>query len=576
MMRMLFAMAIALGLVMPSARAEDPKIEGDWEGTMKVTPQASLRMVFHIKKSDGKLSATFDSPDQGAGGIAVDSVSQEKDTVVLVMKALRGEYKGKIAADGSSIDGTWTQGGMDFPLVLKPAKAAVAPDQLWEGTLSVNGGIELRLVVNLYKNPDKPGEFTATMDSPDQGAKGIKADSVSLDKKSLKFAIKAIMGEFSGELDEAGTTAKGTWTQAGNKMPLTLKKTDKVSEVRRPQLPQAPFPYKATAVTYPNKEAGHSLAGTLTLPEGKGPFPVVVLISGSGAQDRDETLLGHKPFLVLADYLTRRGIGVLRADDRGVGGSTGDHSTATSADFATDIEAGVAYLKTRDDVNPKKIGLMGHSEGGLIAPMVAAKDPEGVAFVVMLAGPGVPGDEILMEQSALILKAMGKESASPEKDLADAKKMYDVIKTEKDDAKAGARLAEIVKDSLARMTDAERKELGDDPEKTALAQMKPLQTPWFRYFLTYDPRPTLAKVKCPVLAINGEKDLQVPPQQNLPEIERAIRSNGNAQVTIKELPGLNHLFQTTKTGAPSEYGRIEETFSPDALKLVGDWILGLE
>ena len=355
-----------------------------------------------------------------------------------------------------------------------------------------------------------------------------------------------------------------------------MKKTDKVTEQKRTQLPKAPFPYNPVEVGYENKESGNKLAGTLTEPKGDGPFTAVILITGSGAQDRDETLLGHKPFLVLADYLTRRGVAVLRVDDRGVGGSTGDHGKATSADFATDVKAGIDFLKTRKEIDPKRIGLMGHSEGGLIAPMVAAKYPDDVAFLVLLAGPGVPGDEILTEQSALIQKAMGRDPAAIEKSGISAKKLYAALRTEKDEAALKQRLDEISKEALAALSESERKDLGTDPAAALQAQLKLLQSPWFRYFLTYDPRPNLAKVKCPVLAINGERDLQVPPNQNLPEIEKALKAGGNASVTVRELPGLNHLFQTSKTGSPSEYAKIEETFAPAALEIVGDWITKLK
>ena len=337
-------------------------------------------------------------------------------------------------------------------------------------------------------------------------------------------------------------------------------------------MPKKPYPYREVEVSYPNKSAGISLAGTLTLPPGPGPFPAVVLITGSGAQDRDESLMGHKPFLVLADYLTRRGVAVLRSDDRGVGGSTGDHTKATSADFATDAEAAVAFLKAQKGINPAKIGLMGHSEGGLIAPIVAAKDPKGVAFLVLLAGPGVPGDEILALQSVLMMKAAGMDAKTVDESSAVAKKMYAAIRTEKDEAAAQKALEAIAKASLATLSPDDLKKLGPDPMAAVQAQFKTLQSPWFRYFLTYDPRPTLAKVKCPVLAINGEKDLQVAPGQNLLEIAKALKTAGNRDVTTRELPGLNHLFQSSKTGSIAEYATIEETFNPEALKLIGDWI----
>ena len=578
MSRMFLTLAALLGLAAAPTLAADPKLEGDWEGSLKVTPEISLRLVYHIKKDGaGKYTATMDSPDQGAKGLKVDSVKYAKGEATLTSKDLMAEYVGKPSADGKSIDGTYTQAGKGFPLKLAPAVAVVAakPDMIWEGKLTANAGLEMRIVLNVFKAKD--GKLTGTMDSPDQGVSGLKVDSVTITKDKLTFEVKLIKGEFSGELNDAKTEAKGDWTQLGNKLPLTLKKTDKVSELKRTQMPKGPFPYQEIEVAYPNKAAeGVNLAGTLTLPKGKGPFPVVVLISGSGAQDRDETLLGHKPFLVLADYLTRRGVGVLRFDDRGVNKSTGNHAIATSADFATDVQAGVEYLKTRKDVDSKRIGLMGHSEGGLIAPMVAARYPDDVAFLVLLAGPGVPGDEILAEQSTLIQKAMGRDAAGVEKSTISAKKIYAVLRTEKDEAALKKALDAIVKDSVADLSEAERKALGDNPSAALDGQLKMLQSPWFRYFLTYDPRPTLAKVKCPVLAINGEKDLQVPPKQNLPEIEKAVKSGGNAAVTIRELPNLNHLFQTCKTGAPAEYAQIEETFAPAALQVVGDWVAKLK
>ena len=571
--RIYFLAALA-GLSLPSAFAADPpKLEGDWSGTMKVSEEASLLMVFHVKNEDGKYSATFDSPNQGAIGIKVDTVTLDARDVTLGIALLKGEFQGRFSDDGSKIEGKWTQ-GKSFDLILSPEKTSAKPDQMWEGTLKF-GGMELRVVLNLFEDKDTNGDFSATFDSPDQGAKGIVVDSVKLDEKALGFTIQTIRGEFSGDLNDAGTEAKGQWKQGGQTLPLTLKKTDKVTQRKRTQVPEGPFPYREIQVSYPNREAGLVLAGTLTLPERDGPFPVVLLISGSGPQDRDETLLGHKPFLVLADDLARRGIGALRFDDRGVGKSTGDHGTATSADFATDVEAGIAYLKTRSEVDASRIGLMGHSEGGLIAPMVAAKSPDDVAFLVLLAGPGLPGDEILIAQTGLILKAMGGDDNAVARQVDLAKAMYEVLRAEKDETTATDALVALVKDAASKFSDEEKKAMEAAGPDATMAQIKRLRSPWFRFFLTYDPRPTLAKIGCPVLAINGEKDLQVPPRENLEAIEQAIKSGGNDRVTIKEIPGLNHLFQPSETGSPSEYARIEETFSPRALKIIGDWIEGL-
>jgi pimeloyl-ACP methyl ester carboxylesterase len=268
--------------------------------------------------------------------------------------------------------------------------------------------------------------------------------------------------------------------------------------------------------------------------------------------------MGHKPFLVLSDYLTRKGIAVLRADDRGVAKSGGTFATGTTADFATDVEAGVAYLKTRSEVNPHKIGLIGHSEGGIIAPMVAARNPD-VAFIVMMAGSGVPGDEILVAQTMLISEAGGMKHEEAEQNGAEERAVLGIVKLEKDQAVAEKKLREAL--------------AGKIPQAQMDAQIKQTTSPWFRYFLSYDPAVALTKVKCPVLAIGGSKDLQVPPKQNLPAIRKALEAGGNKDFEVDELPGLNHLFQTAGTGAPSEYAGIEETIAPAALEKISSWIL---
>jgi pimeloyl-ACP methyl ester carboxylesterase len=441
-------------------------------------------------------------------------------------------------------------------------------EQIWEGKLSVGAGLSLRIVVHVGKTAD--GKLTATMDSPDQGAKGLKVDTVTLDKSTLAFDMKAIMGKFEGKLDAKGTEAGGTWTQAGRSFPLTLKKTDKATELRRPQTPRAPFPYKVIDVTYPNQAGGVTLAGTLTEPEGRGPFPALILISGSGAQDRDETIFEHKPFLVLADALTRRGIAVLRVDDRGVGGSSGKTSGSTSDDFASDVLAGIAFLKARGEIDSRHLGLIGHSEGGIIAPIVAARSAD-VAFIVLLAGTGLPGEEILYLQGQAIMKAMGADQKALEQQLDIQKQLFQILKTEKDEKALERKLSEAARAAMASLSDAQRKELGN-ADAIIDAQLKLVRTPWFRYFLTYDPRPTLAKVHCPVMALIGEKDLQVPPRENLAQIESTLRAAGNTKLTAQVLPGLNHLFQTCKTGAPAEYAELEETIAPSALAVITNWI----
>ena len=437
---------------------------------------------------------------------------------------------------------------------------------IWQGKLKISG-IELRIVFNVKK--DTTGKLTATLDSPDQSAFGIAVDEVVINNDSIKFIVNAVSGFYDGILIEDSVKIEGYWHQGGMNLPLDLYKNDVVEKINRPQEPKKPFPYKSEEVKFVNEEAGDTLAGTLTLPESCSPFTTVILVSGSGPQNRNEELLGHKPFLVLSDYLTRNGIAVLRYDDRGVGESTGDFGSATSVDFASDALAAVEFLKQRSDIN--KIGIAGHSEGGLIAPMVAVKSDD-VDFIVLMAGTGIRGDSILILQTGLILKANGEDEKIIQRDVETYRQIYNVLQKNEDDKELKKSIMEIFKNAYSELSEEEKEELGDLGTFTDRS-LEMLLSPWFKYFIKYNPYPTLEKVKCPVLAINGEKDLQVPPKENLSAIESALKEGGNKNYKIVELPGLNHLFQTCKTGSPMEYSKIEETFSPEAMKVIKDWIL---
>ena len=439
---------------------------------------------------------------------------------------------------------------------------------IWQGTLKISG-IELTIIFKINKNEND--SLSATLDSPDQGAKDIPVSEAIFENDSLRLEVKVVNGNYRGFLKEDGKTIEGDWSQGGMTLPLELKRIDKVPELKRPQIPKKPYPYNEEEVEYYNEKAGIKLAGTLTTHKTDEESPAVILISGSGAEDRDETVFEHRPFLILADYLTRLGIAVLRVDDRGVGGSTGNVSLSTSEDFSGDVLAGIEFLKTRKEIDSKKIGLIGHSEGGFIAPMVAAKSDD-VAFIVLMAGTGLTGEEILYLQAALIMKTQGVDDVKIAENRAQQEKMFAVMKLEPDSLKAAQKLRDILKKSLAEISGDEKEKMGGADAQIDV-QIKQVMNPWFRFFLTYDPKVALKKVKCPVLAINGEKDLQVPPKENLGAIEKALKQGGNSNYTIRELQGLNHLFQTAKTGSPSEYGKIEETISPTALKVMGDWIL---
>jgi pimeloyl-ACP methyl ester carboxylesterase len=448
----------------------------------------------------------------------------------------------------------------------KPKQEGI--EGIWEGVLKTQA-VELRIVVKISKAED--GKLKATMDSPDQGAKDIGIDTITLEKNQLKFEVKIVNGHYEGTINTDFTGIDGKWTQSGMSLPLLLKHVEKESELIRPQEPRKPYPYKEEEVTYENKKAGIKLAGTLTYPPTEGPFPAVILITGSGLQDRNETVMGHRPFLVISDYLTRRGIAVLRVDDRGVGGSTGNIIESTSLDFVGDVLAGIEFLKKHGKINPKKIGLIGHSEGGVIAPMVAAQSGD-VSLIVLLAGTGLTGEEILYLQGALILRANGSSEEVIKRERELQERVFKLIKEGGSNDQIEAKLRKLYAEEIAKLSEEEKKQ-EELSEAQIQTQLKQVLSPWFRYFLTYDPKPTLEKVKCPVLALVGEKDLQVPPKQNLKAIEDALKKGGNKNFTVEELPGLNHLFQHASTGSPGEYTKIEETFSEDALKIIGDWIL---
>ncbi len=437
----------------------------------------------------------------------------------------------------------------------------------WLGTLSVNS-INLRVIFKFKLSGDT---VKVTLDSPDQGAKNIplkggwmKGDSVFIDAPALR-------GFYNGVMLPGDSLVNGKWTQGGASMSLTLHHLKTEFKMNRPQEPKGPFPYVSEDLTFLNAKANIELAGTLTLPQGKGPFPAVVMVTGSGRQNRDEELMGHKPFLLIADYLTRHGIAVLRYDDRGSFRSQGNFAESTTFDFADDAEAAFNYLRQRKEINPKEIGIIGHSEGGLIAPIVASRNPQ-VAFIVMLAGPGVPGSDIILEQIRLIDQAAGMSKEKIDNALKAEEKLFRILKQQPDQERAAEMMTGVLDKNIEEDKDATPEEKVQAKSSIPM-EIKQINTVWFRTFIDTDPRDYLSKVKCPVLALNGAKDLQVPPDLDLAEIEKALKKAGNKHSEVKKMPDLNHLFQHCTTGSPMEYGQIEETFSPEALGIIADWIL---
>ena len=437
----------------------------------------------------------------------------------------------------------------------------------WNGALKVQS-MQLRLVFHITKNASV---YSATMDSPDQGAKDIPMSKAQYENGILTIEMAAAQIEYTGKLDSTGMVV-GIFKQSGQTFPmnLTRKAIEKV-ELKRPQEPVKPYPYYSEEVTFQNTKADITLAGTLTLPAKTGNYPVVVLITGSGPQNRDEELMGHKPFLVLSDYLTRHGIGVLRYDDRGINASKGDFGKATSFDFATDVESAVNYLRTRNDIDKKHIGLIGHSEGGIIAPMVAVLDKR-ISFIVLMAGTGISGGDILLLQQGLI----GRASGMKEEELKTTNELNTHIYKLMNEIQNTDTLKLKITDYLM----AKSNELPDlnIPQGSTVNDyidivIKQTLSPWMLAFIRYNPAAMLEKVKCPVLAINGDKDMQVPSKVNIPAIENALKKGGNKLSTCQELPGLNHLFQECKTGLPKEYVEIEQTIAPIALETMTNWIL---
>ena len=437
------------------------------------------------------------------------------------------------------------------------APAPAAPADVtgsWTGRLDLPGG-PLDLGITLAGAPEAR---TGTLDVPAQGIAGMPLAGVTVDGTAVRFTVPGLPGDasFAGTVTD-GATIDGSFTQGGGSLPLVLRRGT-VAARERPQEPRPPFPYRADDVTY-GGPAG-VLAGTLTLPAGSGPFPAVLLVTGSGAQDRDQTLAGHKPFLLLADALTRAGTAVLRVDDRGVGGSAGSTADSTYDDLVADVGAGLAYLRGRAEVDPARVGLLGHSEGGYLAPLAAQRLPGAVAFTVLLAGPAVTGEDVLVEQNRLIFVASGQAPQEVDAQVAFIRELCRLLRARADDA-ARALVRERVRGQAATLP----------PEQRAAAEQQgqPVDEA-LRAFVTYDPAPALAALRVPVLALYGGKDLQVPAARNEPVLRERLA--GDPDATVRTLDGLNHLMQPAGTGLPQEYATIPTTLDPQVLELVTSWI----
>ncbi|TAH60222.1 MAG: alpha/beta fold hydrolase [Fermentimonas caenicola] len=435
----------------------------------------------------------------------------------------------------------------------------------WTGSLKIQE-TSLRLVFNVSM---KDSVLISTFDSPDQGAFGLPTTRTTYSESDKKLEIIASgLGIFYRGILENDSIV-GTFNQGGIPFPLTLRKTIK-EVVHKPQTPIEPLPYISEEVTIPDKSQNKvSLSGTLTLPDSTGIFPAIILIAGSGPNDRDETIFGHKPFYVISDYLTRNGFAVLRYDKRGVGKSTGDYSKATISDFVTDASNALEYLKSRKGIDSSKIGMLGHSEGGIIAPMVASKSSD-VKFLVLLAAPGTKGIEIVLDQNENSLKHQGIEPETINRLQLTNREIFESLLvwtgSENDRTALRDRLSYLWEQLPILI------KLKLEKEPYLRAQFNAMITPGYRSFLATDPKDYLSLVSCPVLAINGENDVQVPALKNLEAIKHHIQKGGNYKVETKSYPMLNHLFQESITGQPDEYAKIDQTISPQVLSDITNWI----
>lgn len=576
----LLSLYMAVTIALPNVAGQESQTT-TWKGTLNARG-TKIRLELDVTESQSQLIGELRSLDQGNTKMKATDITVVGDTLSFSVPKVGAKFSGKYANDGAIAEGTFSQGGAKLPLTLtllskgdvnQEVELKETLKEAWVGKLEM-GVIQPVMQFRIVSTDS--GATAAYFDSVTEGKTDFPA-TWSAAGDMLKFDVPAIKLSYRGTLNDLHDKAEGTWSQGGRDVPLTLKKQatayDNINVwENRPQRPTAPFPYDREEVTFENKIDSVTLAGTLTIPKKPGKHPAVILISGSGPQDRDETLMGHKPFLVLADYLCRRGIAVLRYDDRGTAASTGKFNNATTEDFARDASASVEFLKGHAQINPREIGLVGHSEGGLIAPMVVGSRND-VAFIALLAATGVDGTTISLTQSEAMLRAAGTDEAEIEIAQAVSRAVLDVAAKSSKGADLTKELELAMERVIQTIPESHREEAAKNLLKEIPNLNRKLQRNWSHFFHAYDPRPALSNIKCPVLAIIGSKDVQVLPDLNMPEIKKALIRGGNKDFEMIELEGLNHMFQNCETGAMGEYVSIQETFNPIALARIGDWIV---
>ena len=549
--------------------AHHASLEGDWTGALQVG-ETQLHLVLHLaKNAQGEWHATLDSLDQAVYGMEASNVRRGEDTLAFELASVGAHFQGKILPGNSAIRGLWEQGGTGLPLRFEKraagaekflAKPISTVEGTWQGAIET-GNMRMRL--QLHISHDDSGKLIASVDSLDQAIQGIPASKVTEHAGEVKIELSAFAAEYSGTLSATKNEIAGQWSQNGNDEKLDFRRSEQILQLRRPQNPAKPYPYKEEEVSIAVGDGKTTLAGTLTLPPGAGPFPAAIFIGGSGPVDRDETVAGHKPFLVLADFLTKKGMAILRYDKRGIAQSQGNYAEAMMEDFAQDAQAGLAYLKSRKELDAKRLGIIGHSEGGIVAALVASRSQD-VQWLVLLATPATTGEKTLLRQSELIARTGGLPEEQIARSLEFDRKAYAAVREEKNTAALEKKLDLLVQQSG----------LGEAMPPAALqAQIRFMTSPWFRQFIDYDPEPVLEKLQCPVLALSGDRDLQVDSTENVPLLREASDASENKDFTVVEISGVNHLFQTAQSGSPALYGAIEQTIAPEVLTAIGNWVV---
>jgi len=567
---LLACIAASAAFAQKAATATHPApLEGDWSGVLQAG-ETQMHLVLHLSKdAHGEWHAAVDSLDQAVYGMEASKVTHGQDTLGFELASVGAQFQGKILPDHKMIRGIWEQGGTGLPLRFEKRAAGVEGrraattvskvEGTWQGAIET-GNMRMRL--QLHLSHDERGQLIAAVDSLDQGIQGIPASQVTEQAGEVKFELSAFGAEYTGTLNAMKNEIAGHWTQNGNIEKLDFLRSEKILELRRPQNPAKPYPYTEEQVSFAAGSGKGTLAATLTLPNGAGPFPAALLVGGSGPNDRDETIAGHKPFLVLADFLTKGGVAVLRYDQRGIAQSTGNYAEATMEDFTQDTQAALGYLKSRKEVDGKRLGIIGHSEGGILGSLVATRSSD-VNWMVLLATPATTGEKTLLRQSELIARTGGLAEEQITRSLDFDRKAYAAVRQERDALALERRLRTLV----------EQSGMGAAMPPAALqAQIRLMSSPWFREFLVYDPAPALEKLKCPVLALSGDRDLQVDSTENVPLLRKAYEVSGNKDFTVVEIEGVNHLFQKAQSGSPALYGAIEETIAPEVLSAVGNWV----